>query len=163
MCSRPDERSAGSWGARPADEPSAAAAGEEAERPSCEDEQSVLYADQVEEMYSKPGDPGERSAEADPLEIHDGFGTADSRKVALVAIAEGRHLPAAKTGEYDSRGVPALLHGDGCESGKRVHAIGVADRNHVSEREDLGVPEQREVGLDDDSAGVIELTTAGAR
>ena len=45
------------------DQPGAAAAGEEAERPAGEDEEPVLEPDQVEEVDEEPGDPRDEAPE----------------------------------------------------------------------------------------------------
>ena len=65
---------------------------------------------------------------------------------------------AGEAGADDARGVAPLLHRDRRDSGQQLRlAVRVTDADHVAEREHLGVPGQREVGLDRHPARAVEL------
>src|SRR5918992_1936151 len=150
-------RTAGSSSVRGArDQPGAAAAGGEADRPADEDEEAVLEADQVEEMDDQPGDPGDEAAELDALDVGDGGGAADGGEVAFVAVAERRRSAALQAGADGLRGVASLLHGDGRDAGESDgRAVAAAGADHVAEREDLGMAGESEVRFDGDATGAV--------
>ena len=58
----------------------------------------------------------------------------------------------------DASGVAALLHRDGREAGKRDRrAVGLADANHVSDREHVRVTGEREVLEDLDAPRAVDF------
>ena len=90
-------------------------------------------------------------------------GAPDRREVALVAVAERRARAAAQPGAHDAGGVAALLHRHRRERpGARSPPVGVADRDHVADREHLGMTGQREVRVDR-RRGPARSTSAPAR
>src|SRR5581483_9856380 len=72
----------------PRDQPRAAAARHEAERPAGEDEQPVLQPDQIEDVDAHPDQPGKQAAYLDALDLRNRMRTADRCQVALVDEAE---------------------------------------------------------------------------
>ena len=142
-------RTAGSLSVRRVrDQPGAAAARREADRPADEDEEAVLEAHEVEEVDDQPGHPGEEAAELDALDVRDGRGAADGGQVALVAVPERRRGAALQAGADGLRRVAPLLHGDRRDAGEGDRrAVAAADADHVAEREDLGMAGQGEVRL----------------
>ena len=111
-------------------------------------------------MDHQPGHPGEEAADLHALDVRDGGGPADGGQVALVAVAERRRRAALQPGADGLRRVATLLHGDRRHPGEDVTA---ADADHVTERQDLGVPGQAEVRLDRDAAGAVLLGARGVR
>ena len=151
-------------GLRVRDQPLAAAVGDEADHPAGEDEQPVLEADQVEEVHDQPGDPGEQAAELEALEVGDGLAAADRGEVALVAVVERRRLLPGEAVADGAAGVAALLHRDRRDARQRHDgSVGVAHLDHVADRDHLGMARQRQVGLDRDAAGAVDLDARLAR
>jgi hypothetical protein len=93
------------------------------------------------------------------VEVRHRAGAADDGEVALVAVAERPAAPVAQPGADERGRVATLLHGDGRDTGEHLRlSAGVADADHVAEREHLRAPRQREVGLDGDAARPVDVT-----
>src|SRR5687768_10150925 len=76
------------------DEPRAASAGDEADRPADEDQDAVLQPDEVEEVDDEVGQPGRRAAQPQAPEVQHRPPPADRRGVALVEVPKRPVLPA---------------------------------------------------------------------
>jgi hypothetical protein len=151
------------WAKRyfPRDQPRAAAAGGEAERPSDEDEDAVLEANQVPEMDEEPGAPGDEPGQPQPFDVGDRRRATDDCEVPLVAVAERRQGAGTQPSLHDLGDVAALLHRDWRDSLKNDrYAVRSADANHVAERKDFGMCWEREVRLDRHSSRVVSLGPA---
>ena len=83
----------------------------------------------------------------------------DRGEVALVAIVERpRSAPREAVARPRLRRVAPLLHRHRRHARqRRAPSVGLAHRDHVAEREHLGMPGQREVRLDGHASGAIEL------
>ena len=135
------------------DEPCAPAAGDKAGGPADQDQDSVLQPGQVEEVHEQPDQPGERPAETQAPDVGDRLPASDRGHVALVEVAERAWLAILEAGADGLGRVAALLHGDGRDSRQR---LGPVDADHVAEREDLGMPGQRQVGSHGHPAGPVD-------
>ena len=122
------------------DQAGTAAVGEEAERPLDEDEQAVLEADQVPEVYDEPGQPGGEPAEPDDVQVGDRAGAADRCEIALVAVAKRADASSPEPGGDEPRGVSPLLHRDRGHAGEGDgRPVRAANADHVAERQHLGM------------------------
>ena len=128
----------------------------EAEGPADEYEQPILEADQVPEVDSEPGHPGDEAAQPDALDVGDCRCSPDRGQVAPVAVAENAVFAPSQPRADDAGRVAPLLHRDGCQT--RQHdglAAPATDADHVADRKDLRVPGKGEISCDGDAAGAV--------
>ena len=110
----------------------------------------IRYQRWTTSQVSQARKPLSRSA----LDVGDGRARGrSSRGCPCRGSGRARLLAPRSRARTTLRRVAALLHRDRRDAGQRDRrAVGVADAHHVAEREDLGMPGQREVGLDGDAA-----------
>ena len=116
-------------------------------------------------MDDQPGTQAAKPLRCTPLMSATARAAADRGEVALVAVVERRRSRRPRSrARIGAGGVAALLHRDRCHAGERHdRPVAVAHRDHVAEREHLGVARQRQVGPDGDPPGPVDLRSGQPR
>ena len=115
-------------------------------------------------MDGEPRPPGDEPAEMHAFEVGHRAGAPDRREVALVGVVERAGVGASHPLADRARRVAAHLHRDRRDAGEDMGAaVGLADADHVADREHLGVARHREVRLDEEALGAIGLDARALR
>src|SRR4051795_11192478 len=123
-------------------------------RPGVDGAQPVAPADQVQHVDEAPHDVGDEAGELHAERVGDGGLVADGCHRALVEVLErSRGLFSAQACLDHLADVLALLHGRLGDPGELVQ------RDHVADREDLGVSRQRAVRVHRHATGTVGLQT----
>src|SRR5262249_12542678 len=112
--------------------------------PLDQDQQTVLEADDKEEMNKEPRQPGEVAVESQPAEVGDGTGAADRRHAALVLVDKRRHRLALESRLAQPGVVAALLHVALGDTGPRLAFPPIA-AGQVADSHQFRVPGYRQV------------------
>ena len=109
-------------------------------------------------MDQQPRHPGDEAAEPDRVQVGDRGGAADRRQVALVAVAERPGVAAAQPRAHELGRVAALLHRDRRHAGQDLTSpSGLRTRTMSPSASTSGWPGRRQVRLDRDPAGAVDL------
>src|SRR6266550_2715787 len=105
-------------------------------------------------MDEQPGPPGECSPQVLAGNDRDGAVAANGRHVTLVSVAKWDRLPSLYASENVSRGARARLHRRGSDAG---HGAAPGEhRRKIADDEDLRMPWNTEIRLDQHSPAAIE-------
>ena len=116
-------------------------------------------------MHDQPNHSGGEAARPQPARVGHRPRPSDRRERALVAVAKRACRAAGETLGDQAAGVTALLHRDGRDAwkGLGLARARVTDANHVADRKHLGMPGKREIRLDRDAAGAVDLRAGRPR
>src|SRR5215207_6160612 len=114
-----------------------------------EDDDPVREPDEIRDVDAEPERPGRETAlpseRPEPADVGDTRETADDGNVAVVAVAERLVRPAD-----DAGGVRTPLHRSLGDARCRMVRLPWLDRR-IADHEDLGMPRDRQVRLDQDA------------
>src|SRR3954469_10526728 len=119
---------------------------------------TIAKTDQENDVYEKPGQPREQSAEMDIVKVSDCLVSADRRHAAFVPVVKRLRLPAVDQSENVFRRVTTLLHRYRRNSRQRFAPL-MREIGEVSNYLHFGMARYGQVFVHDDPARFIALDT----